>query len=282
MMRSALMGASRGALDEPRVAESSEKVSARDGRSGGGVADQVGGCGVPAQNGLLAALPAAELGRILPQLESVRLRSGALLYEPDEPIGHVYFPETAVASLVSTLHEGPSVEVGTVGCEGMVGLSVFLGGGTASTRAIVQIPGTAQRVDVESFTSIASVPGELHRLMLRYSHAFLIQVAQTAACNGAHLVRERCARWLLMTHDRVHGDRFPLTHDFLAFMLGVRRAGVTVAMHALQDAGFVRYSRGGVQILDRAGLEGASCECYRAVRAHFESLLGHQERANPR
>lgn len=235
------------------------------------------GCGAPARNRLLTALPAAELEGALPHLERVELAAGASLYEPDAPVGHVYFPESAVASLVSTLQEGPSVEVGTVGCEGMVGLPVFLGDGTATTRAIVQIPGTAWRMDAASFAALAGAPSAFHQLLLRYSHAFLIQVAQTAACNGAHLVRERCARWLLMTHDRVRGDYFPLTHDFLAFMLGVRRAGVTVAMHALQDAGLIRYGQGGVQILDRAGLEAASCECYRAVLAHFERLLEREQ-----
>lgn len=228
----------------------------------------------PVRNHLLGALRGSESEHVLQHFEPVRLAQGDALYEPDQPIRYVYFPETVVASLVNSLSDGLSVEVGTVGCEGMVGLPVFLGGDTTSTRAIAQIAGTAQRLDAESFDRLAGVPGAFHDLMLRYSHAFLIQVAQTAACNGVHLVRERCARWLLMTHDRVHGDRFPLSHDFLAFMLGVRRAGVSVAMHALQDAGLIRYGRGNVQILERERLEKASCECYRVVQAHFERLLG--------
>jgi CRP-like cAMP-binding protein len=226
------------------------------------------------RNHLLGALRGSESEHVLQRFEPVRLAQGDALYEPDQPIRYVYFPETVVASLVNSLSDGLSVEVGTVGCEGMVGLPVFLGGATSSTRAIAQIAGTAQRLDAESFTRLASVPGELHELMLRYSHAFLIQVAQTAACNGVHLVQERCARWLLMTHDRVHGDNFPLTHDFLALMLGVRRAGVSVALHALQDVGLIRYGRGNVQILDRERLEEASCGCYRVVEAHIESVLG--------
>jgi CRP-like cAMP-binding protein len=225
-------------------------------------------------NHLLHALGDSEGECVLQRFELVRLAQGDVLYEPDQPISHVYFLETAVVSLVSSLNDALSVEVATVGCEGMVGLPVFLGGDATSTRAIVQIPGSAQCLDAVSFNRLASTPGAFHDLMLRYSHAFLIQVAQTAACNGVHLVRERCARWLLMTHDRVHGNRFPLTHDFLAFMLGVRRAGVSVAMHALQESGLINYGRGSVQILDRERLEEASCECYRVVQAHFDRLLG--------
>jgi CRP-like cAMP-binding protein len=174
---------------------------------------------------------------------------------------------------VSTLHEGGTVEVGTAGREGMAGLPVFLGVRRSSIRATVQIPGVAARMDAELFAQLATADGPLHRAMLRYTDAFLTQVAQTAACNGAHLVEQRCARWLLMTHDRVEGDEFPLTHEFLAFMLGVRRAGVTLAMRALQDAGLVSYTRGRVTITDRAGIERASCECYRTVRLHFERLF---------
>ena len=228
--------------------------------------------GVPARNRLLASLPAAELERLRPHLETVRFEQRELLFDAEQPIRHVYFPETTVVSIVSTLRNGNAVEVATAGCEGMAGLSVFLGTDTSSTRAFAQVPGVAWRLDATAFAELAST-GPLHLLMLRYTEAFLTQVAQTAACNGAHLVEERCARWLLMTHDRVDGDEFPLTHEFLAFMLGVRRAGVTVAMRALQDAGLVRYSRGWVTVVDRTGLERTSCECYRAVRAHFERLM---------
>ena len=227
----------------------------------------------PLRNRLLNALPAEDLAQLRPQLELVHLEQRHLLFDDEGPIRHVYFPETAVVSLVSRLKEGGTVEVGTAGCEGMAGLSVFLAEGTSSVQAFAQIPGVAARMDTDAFSRLASAPGALHRLLLRYTQAFLTQVAQTAACNGAHLVEARCARWLLMTHDRVDGDDFPLTHEFLAFMLGVRRAGVTVAMRALQDAGLVRYARGRVEVCDRAGLERASCECYRVVRAHFERLL---------
>jgi len=227
----------------------------------------------PPRNRLLGALPDAELARFRPHMELVRLEQRDPLFEPEAPIRHVYFPETTVVSLVSTMENGATVEVGTAGCEGMAGLSVFLADDSSSVRAFAQVPGVAVRMETGVFVQLARESGALHQILLRYTQAFLTQVAQTAACNAAHLVEERCARWLLMTHDRVEGDAFPLTHEFLAFMLGVRRAGVTVAMGMLQDANLVRYTRGRVQILDRAGLEGASCECYRVVRAHFDRLL---------
>jgi len=166
------------------------------------------------------------------------------------------------------------VERADDGCEGMVGLPVFLGEPTSAASVFTQIPGTASRMSAATFAHLAGAPGALHGMMLRYTQAFLTQVSQTAACNAAHLVEQRCARWLLLTHDRVEGDDFPLTHEFLAYMLSVRRAGVTLAMRALQDAGLVRYTRGRVAIVHRAGLERASCECYRVVGAHFARLLG--------
>ena len=228
---------------------------------------------LPIRNRLLAGLPARELERIRPHLEMVHLEQRSQLYEPEVPIRYVYFPETAIVSLVSNMREGGTVEVGTAGREGMSGLPVFLANDTSSIEAFVQIPGVLGRIATPAFTDLAGPPGPFHTILLRYTQAFLTQVAQTAACNGAHLVDQRCARWLLMTHDRVDGDDFPLTHEFLAFMLGVRRAGVTVAMRALQGEGLIRYTRGKVRILDRAGLERSSCECYGVVRAHYERLL---------
>ena len=228
---------------------------------------------LPVRNHLLASLPAHELAALMAPLARVRLESRDVLFEPGAPIRYVYFPETAVVSLVSEFEVGGVIEVGTAGCEGMAGLPVFLGEDTTTVRALIQIPGDAMRMDAERFARLAAVPGALHQVMLCYTLAFLTQVSQTAACNGAHLVEQRCARWLLTTHDRVAGDELPLTHEFLAFMLGVRRAGVTLAMRTLQDAGLVSYSRGHVTITDRTGLEGASCECYRTVHAHSQRLL---------
>lgn len=225
-------------------------------------------------NRLLAALPSEELVELRPHLERVQLALRDVLYEQGCPMRHVYFPETAVVSFTSTLGDGGTVEVGTAGREGMVGLPAFLGDDTSFMRAIAQVPGAALRMDVAAFMRVARAPNALHRLLLRYTQAFLTQVAQTAACNAAHLVEQRCARWLLMTHDRVNGGEFPMTHEFLALMLGVRRAGVTLTMCALQEARLVSYTRGRVAVTDRAGLERAACECYGTVRGHFERLLG--------
>ena len=227
----------------------------------------------PLRNRLLTALSSEQQLELRPYLERVWIEQRQPLFEADEPIRHVYFPETTVVSVVSRMEHGGTVEVGTAGSEGMAGLPLFLGDRMSSVRAFAQISGTATRMDADAFVRLAGTPGPFHRILLRYTLAFLTQVAQTAACNGAHLVHERCARWLLMTHDRVNGADFPLTHEFMAFMLGVRRAGVTMAMRGLQDAGLIRHTRGRVEIVDRVGLEKASCECYRVVRAHTERLL---------
>lgn len=227
----------------------------------------------PLSNRLLSALSASELAQLRPLLVPVQLRQRETLFEADAPISHVYFPETAVVSMVSRLRDGGMVEVGTAGREGMVGLSLFLAHDTSSVHAFTQIGGLIWRMDAASFAQHVDARSALHRVLLRYTQAFLTQVSQTAACNAAHLVGQRCARWLLMTHDRVESDTFALTHDFLALMLGVRRAGVTVAMRALQDAGLVDYARGEVRIVDRTGLGHASCECYDVMRVHFEALV---------
>lgn len=227
------------------------------------------------RNRLLGALPAAARDALERDLESVALAVGDVLFGSAAPIQHVYFPETAVVSMamVNDLRRGGTVEVGTVGREGVAGLPAFLGDDYSSVRAVVQIPGAAQRIPVEAFVAAARSPGPLHRAMLRYTQAYLTQVAQTAACNVGHLIEARCARWLLMTHDRVDDDAFPLAHEFLALMLGVRREGVTVAVTALEAAGLIRDGRGHIRITDRAGLEDASCECYGVVRSHYDRLL---------
>ena len=246
-------------------------------RRGNRVTDVIPSDG-PVRNRLLAALPAEEFALVQLELEFVRLDQRQTILEPGQQIVNVFFPETAVVSLVNQMQDGSVVEIGTAGCEGMVGLCAFLAEDTPTVRAFAQIPGLAWRMSVEALGRLARVSTVFHRLLLRYTQAFLTQVAQTAACNGTHLVEQRCARWLLMTRDRVVDDEFPLTQEFLAFMLGVRRAGVNVAMRSLYDAGLVRYSRGSVRIVNRAGLEAASCECYRVVRAHTERLLPESAR----
>ena len=229
------------------------------------------------RNQLLAGLSATEWKRVRPHFELVNMEQRELIFDPEVPIAFAFFPDTAIVSLVSHMRDGSSVEVGTAGREGMAGLSLFLAGDTSSVQAFAQVPGDGWRIPSAVFMELSRVPGVFQDLLLRYTQAFLTQVAQTAACNGSHLVEQRCARWLLMTHDRVQGDDFPLTHEFLAFMLGVRRAGVTVAMRGLQDQGFLRYSRGKVKIVDRTGLESTSCECYAVVRGHFQRLLPQAE-----
>jgi CRP-like cAMP-binding protein len=226
----------------------------------------------PRRNWLLRHLPEQELRSIRPHLTSVTIEGRHVLSQPNEMLRHVYFPESAVLSVISRLRHG-TVEVGTVGCEGMAGLPLFLEGASYPLEVIGQVEGRAWRMDASAFRSAANASTTMHHVLLRYTSAFLIQVAQTAACNRAHLLESRCARWLLMTHDRVGGGTFMLTHEFLAFMLGVRRAGVTVAARALQQRGYIKYSRGRMTILDRAGLESASCECYRVVRDHFDRLM---------
>lgn len=257
-----------GSDPHPRPARHSD---AEPGRFGG-QAD--GGAAGPTRNRILRALPEAEHDALLQQFELVTLRSGQVLIEPGAPTAHVFFPASAVLSVVNLLAQGGAVEVGTIGNEGMGGLSVFLDADAAPSQLIAQVPGDAYQMTAASLVAAAASLPSLERILRRYTHAYLTQVAQTASCNRAHDVAERCARWLLMTHDRVGGrDSFFLTHEFLAFMLGVRRAGVTVAAGILQRAGLIRYTRGRITVLDRAGLEAASCDCYGIVRAHFDRLF---------
>jgi CRP-like cAMP-binding protein len=206
--------------------------------------------------------------------ERVTLEQQAVLYEPGVPMSHAYFPESAACSMIKRMTDGRQVEVGTVGHEGMVGLALFLGGASSPMLCVAQIPGGALRLPAAAFRAAAAPGTPFHAVLQRFAHYLFDQAAQTAACNRLHSLEGRCARWLCMTHDRVGDSRFPLTQEFLATMLGVRRAGVSVAAGALQDAGLIRYRRGGVRVLDRAGLEALACECYAADRADFARLLG--------
>ena len=228
----------------------------------------------PARNRILAALPPKDLKRLEPKLEGLSLEFKQPVYEPGEPIRHVYFPTSGIVSLVIVMSDDLPVEIATVGREGMVGLPVFLEAGETPNRAFCQVPGAALRMEAEAFKAEARRGGGLTSLLLRYTQALFNQVAQSAACNRTHTVEERCARWLLQTHDRVGEDRFLLTQEFMAEMLGVRRATVNIAAGILQRAGFIIYSRGRITILDRPGLESASCECYGVVKAESVRLLG--------
>lgn len=228
---------------------------------------------VPGQNRLLAGLPGELQLRLLPRLEKVSLPLRQVLYEPNVALTHVWFPLSGVVSIVITLKDGISVEAGTVGNEGMVGTPVFLGAERSPTRGFSQVAGQALKMPAEAFKrSIQEFP-ELRDVAQRYTQGLITQMAQTSVCNHVHSVQQRMCRWLLMTHDRVGADEFHLTHEFLAHMLCVRRPSVTVAAGMLQKAGLIRYHRGRIRILERAGLEHAACECYETVRQEFDRLL---------
>ena len=225
------------------------------------------------RNRLLSVLPSEEIERLLPSLESVPLATAMPIYEPNTRITHVYFPISGIVSMTSDMREG-TVEVGTVGREGMTGLPLVLRADTMPTRAFVQVPGHAYRMHAKDLVeAMRQAPG-FERLLYRYALALFDQAAQHAACNRLHAREERCARWLLMTHDRVDGDVLPLKQQFLAEMLGVHRPAVTLAAGALQRAGIIRYARGKVTVLDRPALQNASCECYAIIARRDAELLG--------
>lgn len=226
------------------------------------------------RNQLLAALPSSEFQRLAPYLEPVELSLQQILYEISEPITYVYFPQQGLVSLVNTMLDGATIEVGLVSVEGMVGLPVILtGGSTSTTRAFVQMAGSAARIKAELLKTEFNRGGLLQKLLLRYTQAYLAQVEQTAACNRLHKIEERLARWLLTVADRIQADEFQLTQEFIAQMLGVRRAGVTVAADTLQQAGILRYSRGRITILNREDLEATACECYGVIRGEIARIL---------
>ena len=229
----------------------------------------------PVENRLLAALPRASWQALQPDLETVTCGIKDIVYRPNEPIAHVVFPGSGVFSLLAVGDEdGELIEVATVGNEGFVGLPLFLGADSTPGMAIAQIGGDAQRMPAAAFQHAVARDSAFAALLNRTTLALFTQIAQASFCNRTHPMVQRCARWLLMTHDRVSGDTFPLTHEFLSQMLGVRRATITEAMGPLQQAGLITYARGIVQIVDRAGLEAASCECYRIIRDEYHRLTG--------
>ncbi len=226
-----------------------------------------------ARNRLLAALPEPRLQRLLPALEAVELTWKQPLYEANAPIRFVHFPLTGVASLVTAIEDGTILEVATIGNEGLVGLPVFLGVDVSPMAAFVQVPGAALRMRAEVLKEEVRNGGALDEILRRYTQALVIQLAQLSACNRRHSIEERCARWLLMTHDRAEADEFLLTQEFLSQMLGVRRATVTVTAGLLQKAGLIGYRRGRITVLDRGGLEEAACECYQIIKKEYDRLL---------
>jgi CRP-like cAMP-binding protein len=226
------------------------------------------------QNRLLKSLSPEDYERLRPHLQPVQVKYRLSLYQADERIDFVYFIETGVASLVNTMRNGDAAGVGTIGNEGMVGLPVIFGDSQAPTTVYIQVAGQGLRMKAKVFWQELQRSASLRNAMLHYAHAFFNQVAQSAACNTFHLLERRCCRWLLMTHDRMESNDFPLTQEFLAMMLGVQRPGVTLAAGELQRAGLIHYTRGNMKILDRAGLMKRSCECYSVSKKEFDRLLG--------
>ena len=228
---------------------------------------------IPTQNHLLAALPENEYERLLPHLEAVSMPLGEALYESGGRLQHVYFPTTSIVSLLYVLEDGASAELAVVGNEGVLGISLFMGGETTPNRAVVQSAGFGYRLKSSLLKEEFNRAGPLLRLLLRYTQALITQMAQTAVCNRHHSVQQQLCRWLLLSLDRLPTNTLTMTQELIANMLGVRREGVTAAAGALQRAGLIEYSRGRIVVLDRPGLEGAVCECYAVVKREFDRLL---------
>ena len=224
-------------------------------------------------NRLLAALPAESRDRLAPHLEPIELERGQVVHAAGAVIEHIYFIEQGLASLIKPMSDGSVVEVGTIGVEGMIGLSALIGVNRALVDVVVQAPGTALRVPRGVLAQEMAVNQRFRDLLLRYGHVLMLQFIQTAACNSLHSIEQRCCRWLLIAHDSARTASFPLTHEFLAMLLGVQRAGVSVAASALQKAGVIEYRYGRVTIIDRDQLEARACECYEAIRAALDRLL---------
>lgn len=225
------------------------------------------------ENRILASLPEAERARLRPHLQRVRLAAGQALHTCGGIVDMIYLPTEGLVSLVAEPADSAPTEVGIIGREGLVGLGALLTAEpVAPYKALVQVSGGAYRIPCNTLCAELEALPTFRRQAARYAAALLVQVGQTAACNGRHALSARCARWLLMAHDRLDGDLIPLTHDFLAMMLSVRRAGVTVASGSLQAAGLVSLSRGRIAVRDREGLEGAACSCYRVVRRYCEQI----------
>jgi CRP-like cAMP-binding protein len=240
----------------------------------------------PTQNHLLAALPAAEFDHLSPHLELVHMPLGEVLYESGGRLQHVYFPTTSIVSLLYVLEDGASAEIAVVGNEGILGISLFMGGETTPSRAVVQSEGygyrlKAQLLKQEFNRAGGRRTGTLQLLLLRYTQALITQMTQTAVCNRHHTVEQQLCRWLLLSLDRLSSNSLTMTHELIANMLGVRREGVTEAAGNLQRAGLIRYRRGHIEVLDRPGLEQTVCECYAVVKIEFDRLLSDIPRLHP-
>ena len=226
----------------------------------------------PKANQLLAALPAAEWKRWFPQLEKVEMPLGEVLYESGTTLSHVYFPTTSIVSLLYVMENGASAEIAVVGNEGIVGISLFMGGESTPSRAVVQSAGVGFRMSSQTIKTEFTQSPVLH-LLLRYTQALITQMAQTAVCNRHHSLDQQLCRWLLLSMDRLQGNELVMTQELIANMLGVRREGVTEGALKLQKAGLIQYTRGRITVLDRPGLEERSCECYAVVKKEYDRLL---------
>ena len=227
----------------------------------------------PRQNCLLAAIPEEEYARLLPDLELISLPLGTVLYESGSELRHVYFPTTAIVSLLYVMIDGASAEIAVVGKEGILGVALFMGGETMPNRAVVQSAGHAYRLKGELLKQEFNRAGELQHLLLRYTQALLTQMAQTAVCNRHHSLDQQLCRWLLLSLERLSSSELVMTQELIANMLGVRREGVTEAAGNLQKSGLIKYHRGHITVLDLAGLEARACECYSVVKKEFDRLL---------
>jgi CRP-like cAMP-binding protein len=232
---------------------------------------------VSVPNRLLAALPRKDYQKLLPTLEPVRLTFGEILYESQAQIRYVYFPNDCFVSMLTTVNAGRAAEVGLIGAEGMVGVPMALGVAVSPFRAVVQGGGTAMRMKTEDFRVNFNTSSALKRELFLFTHLLMIQIAQTAACNRFHVVAQRMARWMLMSSDRVNSDKFQITQEFLALMLGVRRVGVSAAMVGLRERKLISYRRGIITILDHGGLTAAACGCYKTVKDAYSRAQAQEE-----
>lgn len=227
----------------------------------------------PVQNHLLAALPKAEFERWRPHLELIKMPLGQVLYESGITLSYVYFPTTAIVSLIHVMRDGASAEIAVVGNEGMVGISLFMGGQSTPSRGVVQSAGDGYRLKGQLMKDGFNQNGPVLHLLLRFTQALITQMTQTAACNRHHSLDQQLCRWLLLSLDRLEGYDLVMTQELIANMLGVRREGVTEGALKLQEAGLIRYARGRITVLDRKGLEERSCECYEVVKTEYDRLL---------
>jgi CRP-like cAMP-binding protein len=225
------------------------------------------------KNHLLASLPDAEWHRWLPELEPLDMPLGLVMYESGRTLKHVYFPTTAIVSLLYVLENGSSAEIAVVGNEGLVGVSLFMGGDSTTSRAVVQSAGKGFRIKSQIMQDEFNRAGPVMHLLLRYTQALITQMAQTAVCNRHHSLDQQLCRWLLLSLDRLPGNELVMTQELIANMLGVRREGVTESAHKLQNAGLIQYARGHISVLDRKGLENRTCECYSVVKREYDRLL---------